>query len=206
MERKDLIELGIENETVDKIMEMHGKTVNPLKQTNESLKAEVDSYKEQVTDRDNQLEEIKSKVGDTDALNVTIESLKQANKDKDDAHQAKMKQVQLDYEVTLALNKANARNEKAVKALLDLDTVKINEDGQLIGLSEQLSNLQETDSYLLILKRSKRIRQTVQKRKTRHSIRATTGVMMAKKLHLKKSGKPQSIGYSAKRIRRQLNV
>ncbi|ULG73023.1 phage scaffolding protein [Macrococcus brunensis] len=148
MERKDLIELGIENETVDKIMEMHGKTVNPLKQTNESLKAEVDSYKEQVTDRDNQLEEIKSKVGDTDALNVTIESLKQANKDKDDAHQAKMKQVQLDYEVTLALNKANARNEKAVKALLDLDTVKINEDGQLIGLSEQLSNLQETDSYL----------------------------------------------------------
>lgn len=148
MERKDLIDLGIENETVDKIMEMHGKTVNPLKQTNESLKAEVDSYKEQVTDRDNQLEEIKSKVGDTDALNATIASLKQANKDKDDAHQAKMKKVQLDYEVTLALNKANARNEKAVKALLDLDTVKINEEGQLIGLSEQLSNLQETDSYL----------------------------------------------------------
>lgn len=148
MERQNLIDLGIENETVDKIMEMHGKTVNPLKQTNESLKAEVDSYKEQVTDRDNQLEEIKSKVGDTDALNATIESLKQANKDKDDAHQAKMKKVQLDYEVTLALNKANARNEKAVKALLDMDTVKINDEGQLIGLSEQLNNLQETDSYL----------------------------------------------------------
>lgn len=148
MERKDLIDLGIENETVDKIMELHGKTVNPLKQEKESLKAEVDSYKEQVTDRDSQLEEIKSKVGDTDALNATIESLKQANKDKDDAHQAKVKQVQLDYEITLALNKANARNEKAVKALLDLDTVKLNEEGQLIGLSEQLNNLQETDDYL----------------------------------------------------------
>ena len=148
MERKDLIDLGIENETVDKIMEMHGKTVNPLKQEKESLKAGVDSYKEQVTDRDSQLEEIKSKVGDTDALNATIESLKQANKDKDDAHQAKVKQVQLDYEITLALNKANARNEKAVKALLDLDTVRLNEEGQLIGLNEQLNNLQETDDYL----------------------------------------------------------
>lgn len=148
MERKDLTELGIEAEAVDKIMEMYGKVVNPLKQEKESLKAEVESYKEQVSDRDSQLDQIKSKVGDTEALNATIDSLKQANKEKDDAHKEKVKQVQLDYELKLALNNANARNEKAVKALLDLDTVKINENGQLIGLNEQLDSLKETDSYL----------------------------------------------------------
>lgn len=148
MERKDLTELGIEAEAVDKIMEMYGKDVNPIKQENESLKAEVKSYKEQVADRDNQLDEIKTKVGDAEALNATIDSLKQANKDKDEAHQNLVNQVKLDYEIKLALNEAGAKNERAVKALIDLDTVKINEDGQLIGLNEQLTNLKSTDDYL----------------------------------------------------------
>lgn len=148
MERKDLTELGIEAEAVDKIMEMYGKDVNPIKQENETLKAEVKSYKDQVVDRDNQLEEIKTKVGDAEALNATIDSLKQANKDKDEAHQNLVNQVKLDYEIKLALNEAGAKNERAVKALIDLDTVKINEDGQLIGLNEQLTNLKSTDDYL----------------------------------------------------------
>lgn len=148
MERKDLTELGIEAEAVDKIMEMYGKDVNPIKQENESLKAEVKSFKEQVADRDNQLDEIKTKVGDAEALNATIDSLKQANKDKDEAHQNLVNQVKLDYEIKLALNEAGAKNERAVKALIDLDTVKINEDGQLIGLNKQLTNLKSTDDYL----------------------------------------------------------
>lgn len=148
MERKDLMELGIEAEAVDKIMEMYGKDVNPIKQENESLKAEVKSFKEQVADRDNQLDEIKTKVGDAEALNATIDSLKQANKDKDEAHQNLVNKVKLDYEIKLALNEAGAKNERAVKALIDLDTVKINEDGQLIGLNEQLTNLKSTDDYL----------------------------------------------------------
>ncbi len=148
MERKDLTELGIEAEAVDKIMEMYGKDVNPIKQENESLKAEVKSFKEQVADRDNQFDEIKTKVGDAEALNATIDSLKQANKDKDEAHQNLVNQVKLDYEIKLALNEAGAKNERAVKALIDLDTVKINEDGQLIGLNEQLTNLKSTDDYL----------------------------------------------------------
>ncbi len=148
MERKDLTELGIEAEAVDKIMEMYGKDVNPIKQENESLKAEVKSYKEQVADRDNQLDEIKTKVGDEEGLKATIEALKNANKSKDEAHQNLVNQVKLDYEIKLALNEAGAKNERAVKALIDLDTVKINEDGQLIGLNEQLANLKSTDDYL----------------------------------------------------------
>lgn len=115
MERKDLTELGIEAEAVDKIMEMYGKDVNPIKQENESLKAEVKSFKEQVADRDNQLDEIKTKVGDAEALNATIDSLKQANKDKDEAHQNLVNQVKLDYEIKLALNEAGAKMKEQLK-------------------------------------------------------------------------------------------
>ena len=148
MDRKFLKELGIEEEHIDKIMEQHGATVNPLKQEKDSLQAEVDNLKTDITDRDSQLEELQGKVGDEESLKATIESLKTANKEKDDERKRLLNSQKLDYEVRIALNNANARNERAVKALLDLDTVKINEDGQLTGLKEQLDNLKETDDYL----------------------------------------------------------
>ena len=43
---------------------------------------------------------------------------------------------------------AGAKNTKAVLALLDLDKVSVDEDGQLFGISEQLEELQKTDAYL----------------------------------------------------------
>lgn len=148
MDRKFLKELGIEDEQIDKIMQEHGATVNPLKQDKDSLQTEVDSYKEQITERDTQLETLKGKVGSEDDLKATIDSLKQANQEKDAEHQKRINQQKLDYELKIALNGSGARNERAVKALLDLDTVKINDEGQLIGLNEQLETLKTSDDYL----------------------------------------------------------
>lgn len=148
MDRKFLEAQGIEADKIDAIMAEHGKTVNPLKQDKEALQTEVDSYKEQITERDTQLEDLQGKVGSEEDLKATIESLKTANKEKDDERRRLLDSQKLDYEVRIALNTSGARNERAVKALLDLDTVKINEDGQLTGLKEQLETLQESDSYL----------------------------------------------------------
>lgn len=36
----------------------------------------------------------------------------------------------------------------AVKALLKLDKAELDDDGKIIGLSEQIKSLQESDSYL----------------------------------------------------------
>lgn len=148
MDRKFLETQGIEADKIDAIMAEHGKTVNPLKQDKEALQTEVDSYKEQITERDTQLEDLQGKVGSEEDLKATIESLKTANKEKDDERKRLLDSQKLDYELRIALNSSGARNERAVKALLDLDTVKINEDGQLTGLKEQLDNLQESDGYL----------------------------------------------------------
>lgn len=148
MDREFLKSLGIETEQIDKIMEQHGATVNPLKQSKEALQSEVDNLKTDISERDAQLEDLQGKVGSEEDLKATIESLKTANKEKDDERKRLLDSQKLDYELRIALNSSGARNERAVKALLDLDTVKINEDGQLTGLKEQLDNLQESDGYL----------------------------------------------------------
>lgn len=129
-------------------MKAHGEVVNPLKQNKESLESEVENLKSDISDRDTQLEDLQGKVGNEEDLKATIESLKTANKEKDNQRQKLLNDQKLDYEVRIALNESGARNERAVKALLDMDTVKINEDGQLTGLKEQLDNLKTSDDYL----------------------------------------------------------
>jgi hypothetical protein len=92
--------------------------------------------------------------------NTTIDDLKKSNKDNE-ALQAKVTDYETkvtDYEKQIqdmqfnhalegALNGANVRNAKAVKALLNLENVKI-EGETIIGLNEQLEALKKSDSYL----------------------------------------------------------
>jgi hypothetical protein len=61
--------------------------------------------------------------------------------------QAKMAQMQLDFAIDKALTAAKAKNAKAVKALLDMEKVKLDGD-QLLGLDDQLKAIKESDPYL----------------------------------------------------------
>ncbi len=54
--------------------------------------------------------------------------------------------MKFDYALTAALTGAKARNSKAVKALLDMDGLKLN-DGKIIGLDEQLSQIKEENAF-----------------------------------------------------------
>ena len=47
----------------------------------------------------------------------------------------------------MAITNSKAKNLKAVKANLNLDTIKLDGD-KLLGIDDQLKNLRETDSYL----------------------------------------------------------
>ena len=97
--------------------------------------------------RDAQLEELKKAAGTSEELKKQIEALQAENKKAADEWQAKMVKMQLDFAVERALTTARAKNPKAVKALLDLEKVKLDGE-QLLGLDEQLKELQKSDSYL----------------------------------------------------------
>jgi hypothetical protein len=78
---------------------------------------------------------------------VDIDGLKNSVKEWETKYNTDIAAVKLDSAVNMALVEAKARNPKLAKAALDLSLVKL--DGEnLVGLTEQLNNLKESDAYL----------------------------------------------------------
>ena len=100
-----------------------------------------------IAERDKQLEDLKKAAGSNEELKKQIEQLQADNKKAGEEWQAKMAQMQLDFAIEKALTAAKAKNAKAVKALLDLEKVKLDGE-QLLGLDDQLKELQKSDAYL----------------------------------------------------------
>lgn len=145
MNREFLEGLGLEKETIDKVMAEHGKTLNDTKNQLETVTTERDDLRGQLSERDEQLEELK-KV-DAEGLQAKIDELQTENETTKQEYQAKLEKQAFDFSLEKALTGAKVRNSKAVKALLDLDSIKL--DGEkLLGLDDQLSTIKESDGYL----------------------------------------------------------
>ncbi|MED4080107.1 phage scaffolding protein [Halalkalibacterium halodurans] len=150
MNREFLKELGLEDETIDKIMKEHGKSVNSIKEKADKadgLENQIEDYKQQLADRDTQLEELGEKVKDNEELTAKIDELKQQNETTKTEYEEKLQQQAFDHKLETALAGAKVKNTKAVKALLDMDMIKLDGD-TLKGLDDQLSKLKESDDYL----------------------------------------------------------
>lgn len=148
MNRKFLEDQGLEKEVIDAIMTEHGKTVNPLNQQVATLTTERDGLKTDLADRDSQIEKLGNSTDDVETLKGEIQTLKTANATKDTERKKLLDDQKLEYEVLLAVRDAKAKNPKAVKSLLDMDTVKLDENGKVTGLKEQLDNVIESDGYM----------------------------------------------------------
>lgn len=147
MNREQLKELGLTDEQIESVMKEHGKTVNATKQELDTVTSERDNLKEQLIERDNQLNDISEKVKDSDELTAEINRLKEENKNATQELQEKLEKQAFEFSLEKALTGAKVRNPKAVKALLDVESIKL--DGEkLLGLDDQLKALQESDAYL----------------------------------------------------------
>lgn len=156
MQRKFLEDLGIKDkETIDKILDENSTDIGKAKGELETVqtqltesKKEVETLKGQVSERDGQLETLKKSTGDIDELKKQIETLQTENKANAEAHAAEIKQMKIDAAIDAALSNAKAKNNKAVKALLnDLDKLEIDENGNIKGdaLKNQLDTLVKGD-------------------------------------------------------------
>lgn len=145
MTRKELEGMGLTKEQIDKIMDINGADIENAKTAAASeiknLQTEVDSLNTQVADRDKQLETLKTSAGDNEALKQQIADLQAENTKAKETHESEMKQLKVDFAVEKALTAAGAKNVKAVKALLDLEDAKLDKDGNIKGLAEQVEKL-----------------------------------------------------------------
>ena len=119
------------------------------------------SSEENIDDRYKKLKVKKEALQDElKEANATIEALKKDNISNKDL-QDKVKEYEttidnlkkdnekknFDMALELELTKANVKNSKAIKALLDLEKIKL-KDGVFDGLDSQLEELKKTDDYL----------------------------------------------------------
>lgn len=78
---------------------------------------------------------------------VDVEKLKQDAKDWETKYNTDLAAAKLNSAVDLELVARKAKNPKLAKAALDMSIIKLDGD-KLIGLSEQLDKLKESDGYL----------------------------------------------------------
>lgn len=154
LSREFLEKLGkLEKEEIDSIMDAHSESTGDIKSELETTKtdlktvtAERDNLKTSLKERDTQLEELKKSEDNPETLKAKITELQETNKTKEKEHADEMKELRKDFALEKALSGAKAKNNKAVKALLDLTKLELSEDGETIkGLEEQLKALTEAD-------------------------------------------------------------
>lgn len=104
----------------------------------------------QLKDRDTQLADLSKNNKDNEALLNQIKDLQALNKQTTTDYENKINQMQFDYALDGALTNAKSKNNKALKALLDMNSIKYQE-GKLEGLQEQIEALQKDASYLFDL-------------------------------------------------------
>ncbi len=119
-------------------------------QANAAKKKAEDDLKE----RDNQLETLKSASGDTDALKKQIEDLQKQNAAAKTEYEKQLAQMQLENAVDKALTSAGAKNNTAARALLAgfIADAKLSPDGTVKGLAAEIESLAKNADTAFLFK------------------------------------------------------
>lgn len=151
MTKEILMKMGLTEEQATKVLEAHTTAINGKYIPKERFD-EVNTKKQQletsVAERDRQLEDLKKSTGDVEALKTQIQNLQNDNKTKEEAYKVELSNLKKTNALDLALTGAKVKNNKAIKALLDSDKIKLKNDGTLEGLADQLEAIKKTDAYL----------------------------------------------------------
>jgi len=111
---------------------------NTLSETKKKLEQDL-------SDRDKQLEDLK-KI-DAEGLEAKIEVLQNENKAAKEKYEADMKELTLTNAIKLAIA-GKVHDESIVSGLIDKSKLIVGDDGQIVGLEEQLTSLKESKAFL----------------------------------------------------------
>ena len=146
MNKEDLLKLGLTEEQAEKVLSENTEQLKgfiPKARFDEVNNAKKQAEKD-LSDRDKQLETLKNSTGDVETLKNTIKQLQDENKASKEQYEANISKIKLDNAIDNALGNAKAKNSRAVRALLDMEKIKF-ENETLSGLDEQLKALKEAE-------------------------------------------------------------
>ena len=111
-----------------------------------TLNTEAKQLKEQVKERDGQLEAVKSAAGAVDTLKQQITELQKANAEKEKAHSAELRRVKREALDDRLLMEAKAINALAVKPFLAAIDAGVDDEGYIALRKQHIEALAKGDS------------------------------------------------------------
>nr|DAU22391.1 MAG TPA: minor structural protein [Caudoviricetes sp.] len=153
MNKEELLKLGLSEEQAEKVLSANAEQLKGF--IPKSRFDEVNNTKKQLEkdlkDRDVQLENLKNSSGDVETMKQTIENLQRDNKVAKDNFEAELAKFKLESAIDTTLLGSNVINTRAVKALLDMDKIKLDGD-VLIGINEQIEALKNAEDSKMLFK------------------------------------------------------
>lgn len=138
MQRKFLEDLGLEKDTIDKIMDEHGKAVNREKGKADDYKSQLDTAKQTLAGFDGvDVSDLKNQISTLTTTLATKESefnKKIAERDFNDMLSAKAKEYK-------------ARDIKSIKPFLDIDSL-MSSKNQTADIDSAFAEIKKNNAYL----------------------------------------------------------
>lgn len=134
MNREMLKELGLDEESVNRIMIENGKDIEKAKASNEKLQTELAKAKETIQNYEKEnIEELKREASEFKLKAGYLEE--------------ELKETKNNALLDKSLSDVNTHDTEMLKKVLDMNKIEY-KDGKIIGLEEQIAELKQTKSYL----------------------------------------------------------
>lgn len=146
MKREELKALGLTDEVIESVMTMNGKDITKHQTAAQTAQTTLETLQGQLTEANKQIEGFKNM--DVDSIKKAADDYKTKWEQAQTDAAAQIAAVKFDHALESALTGAKAKNPKAVKALLSSDLLKLQDDGTIAGLKEQLEKIQTDNDYL----------------------------------------------------------
>ncbi len=143
MKREDLQALGLAQEAIDGIMKLHNADVEANKE--EATKI-AKKHEEELKASNMKVEELTQSIKKFEG--VDIDKLKEDVKTWEDKYKTDLANEKKGSAIRLSILESGVKNEKAIKGFIDDSIIKLNEDGTVVGLKEQLDNIKKENPYL----------------------------------------------------------
>lgn len=141
MKRKFLEDLGLDKETIEKIIDQNSQDIGAYKKKVEELQEANTQLQKDVDTRDTQLEEL-GKAGSVDDLKQQLQAAQEANDAAKAEYEETIKNMKFDAAIEKAL--AGVKHADLLGVKFDKTKLALKDDGSVEGLEAQVKSLKET--------------------------------------------------------------
>ena len=146
MTKKDFTDLGISEELATKAAEASKKELESYVQKSkyDLVVTEKETLEIQIKEHGKQLDELKKAAKGSEELEKKVKELQDNAAASKAKYEKQINDIQLNHAIDTALKEAKAKNAKAVRSLLDMNDIVL-DDGKVKGLDKQIKKLQEAE-------------------------------------------------------------